>query len=259
MATKRKSLKLQPRAPSMFPFHQSTDELVWLSFPNLHQEDIIPQDLIVQDQPSVGANKIGKAHAHKILSSLNNGEANTSNYDRKKIVRRDTEQKRRQQMAILNASLRSLLPVEIIQGKRSASDHMNEAVNYIKYLQNKIEELSMRRNKLRNLSPGNERSENCVVDRVMVHPCWGRVEIIMTGNVKKEGLLLSKVLEILLQEGFRVVSCVSTKANERLFYSIQSEVDNDLEGLDLPGLQRKLNDLILSSRRASESDIVSIC
>lgn len=101
---------------------------------------------------------------------------------------------------------------------------MNEAVNYIKYLKNKIEELSMRRNKLRNLSPGNERSENCVVDRVMVHPCWGRVEIIMTSNVKEEGLLLSKVLEILLQEGFSVVSCVSTKANEMLFYSIQSEV-----------------------------------
>jgi hypothetical protein len=37
------------------------------------------------------------------------------------------------------------------------------------------------------------------------------------------------------------------------------QVSNDLEGLDLPGLQRKLNDLILSSRRASESDIVSIC
>ena len=118
MATKRKSLKLQPRARSMFPFHQSTDELVWLSFPNLHQEDIIPQDLIVQDQASVGANKFGKAHPHKILSSLNNGEAaNTSNCDHKKIVRRDTEQKRRQQMAILNASLRSLLPAEIIQVK----------------------------------------------------------------------------------------------------------------------------------------------
>lgn len=113
MATKRKSLKLQPRARSMFPFHQS-DELVWLSFPDLHlQEDIIPQDLTL-DQPSVvGANKIGKGHPHKILSTLNNGEANTSND--KKIVRRDTEQKRRLQMAILNESLRSLLPVEMIQ------------------------------------------------------------------------------------------------------------------------------------------------
>jgi hypothetical protein len=118
MATKRKSLKLQRRARSMFPFHKSTDELVWLSFPNLHQEDIIPRDLIVPDQASVGANKFGKAHPHKILSSLNNGEAaNTSNCDHKKIVRRDTEQKRRQQMAILNASLRSLLPAEIIQVK----------------------------------------------------------------------------------------------------------------------------------------------
>jgi hypothetical protein len=114
MATKRKSLKLQPRtARSMFPFHRS-DELVWLSFPDLHQEDIIPQDLILDQRPSVvGANKIGKGLPHRILSTLKNGEANTSND--KKIVRRDTEQKRRLQMAILNESLRSLLPVEMIQ------------------------------------------------------------------------------------------------------------------------------------------------
>jgi len=114
MATKRKSLKLQPRtARSMFPFHRS-DELVWLSFPDLHQEDIIPQDLILDQRPSVvGANKIGKGLPHRILSTLKNGEANTSND--KKIERRDTEQKRRLQMAILNESLRSLLPVEMIQ------------------------------------------------------------------------------------------------------------------------------------------------
>lgn len=109
---------------------------------------------------------------------------------------------------------------------------MNEAVNYIKYLKNKIEELSVRKNKLRSLSnlsvlqsPGNERSDNCLLDRVMVNSCWGRVEIIMTSNVKEEGLLLSKVLEILLEEGLSVFSCVSNKANERLFYSIQSEVN----------------------------------
>jgi hypothetical protein len=97
----------------MFPFHRS-DELVWLSFPDLHQEDIIPQDLILDQRPSVvGANKIGKGLPHRILSTLKNGEANTSND--KKIVRRDTEQKRRLQMAILNESLRSLLPVEMIQ------------------------------------------------------------------------------------------------------------------------------------------------
>lgn len=191
---------------------------------------------------------------------MDNDEANTS--CEKKIVRRDVEKKRRQQMAILNASLRSELPLEMIQGKRSVSDHINEAVNYIKHLNNKIEELSIKRNKLKRLSDlsvlslENESSDRNLLDRVILYPSWGAVEIIVISNVEEEALLLSKVLDILLEEGFSVVSCVSTKANERQIYTIQSEV-NDSGCLDLPGLKRKLNDLISLSRLSSGTGLVS--
>lgn len=69
----------------MFPYHQS-DEVVWQfsSIPN--QEDRMPQY---------------------------NDEANT--IINKNIMRRDTERQRRKKMAILNASLRSLLPMEMIK------------------------------------------------------------------------------------------------------------------------------------------------
>ncbi|KAK7823515.1 transcription factor bHLH126 [Quercus suber] len=164
---------------------------------------------------------------------LDNDEANT--IINKKIMRRDTERQRRKKMAILNASLLSLLPMEMIKGKRSASDHTNEAMNYITYLKNKIQELSVRRNELKNLSNLSE-----------VQPCCDGVQILVTTNVN-EGLLLSEVLEILLREGLDVVHCFSSRENERLIYSIQSK-GNDLGCLDLSGLQQKLNDLILSSR-----------
>ncbi|KAI9112062.1 hypothetical protein K1719_016958 [Acacia pycnantha] len=67
----------------------------------------------------------------------------------KKLIRRHTERQRRKEMADLSASLRSLLPLEYIKGKRLASDHLNEAAQYIKHLQNRIEELSCKRNRLR--------------------------------------------------------------------------------------------------------------
>ncbi|KAI9073034.1 hypothetical protein K1719_045013 [Acacia pycnantha] len=67
----------------------------------------------------------------------------------KKLIRQHTERQRRQEMADLSASLRSLLPLEYIKGKRSASGHLNESAKYIKHLQNRIEELSCKRNRLR--------------------------------------------------------------------------------------------------------------
>ncbi|KAL4604305.1 hypothetical protein ACB092_10G184100 [Castanea dentata] len=150
----------------MFPYHQS-DEVVWQfsSIPN--QEDRMPQY---------------------------NDEANT--IINKNIIRRDTERQRRKKMAILNASLRSLLPMEMIKGKRSVSDHTNEAMNYITYLKNKIQELSVRRNELKSLSNLS----------VVVQPCCDGVQILVTTNVN-EGLLLSEVLETLLREGLDVVHC----------------------------------------------------
>ncbi|GMY17414.1 transcription factor bHLH126-like [Fagus crenata] len=237
----------------MFTFPQS-DELLWQFSPIPHQEDFIPQDLI-PDQASLWgsdfANNMGKDLTYQIQ---HNDEANTIN-NTKKITRRDTERQRRKKMAMLNASLRSLLPIEMIKGKRSVTDHMDEAFNYINYLKNKIEELSGRRNELKKLSnlsvlsPGNE--------RVIVHPIRDGVEILVSSNVN-EGLLPSEVLEILLNEGLGVERYLSTRANERLCYTIISQ-GNDLECLDLSGLQQKLNDLILSSRYLYESDIISTC
>lgn len=104
-------------------------------------------------------------------------------------------------------------------------------MNYIDYLKHKIAHLSIRRDKLLEspnssvLALGNERSGKYVLNRAMVHPCSGGVEIvIITSNANEEVLLLSEVLEILLEEGFCVVTCVSTKANESLLYSIKAKV-----------------------------------
>lgn len=86
-------------------------------------------------------------------------------------------------------------------------------MNYITYLKNKIQELSVRRNELKNLSNLS----------VVVQPCCDGVQILVTTNVN-ECLLLSEVLEILLREGLDVVHGFSSRENERLIYSIQSKV-----------------------------------
>lgn len=121
-----------------------------------------------------------------------------------------------------------------LQGKRSISDHMHGAVNYINDLQIKIQDLGTTRDELRkqcNMSTSNTSqlesssttsSGGCVV----VSPCLAGVEILVGTGFQEDGLL-SRVMELLLEEGLNVVSCVSTKVNEEnLLHAINCKVLN---------------------------------
>lgn len=145
----------------------------------------------------------------------------------------------------------------LFQGKRSLADHMNEAVNHIKHLQTRIKELGSQRNDLKiqtSSSPdlssttalglglaGNlimsgcsGRSSsllsagNCSTSRVAVHPCLGGVEIVISYGagdcLQQQGVVLSRLMQILLEQGLTVISCATTQVNKRLVYTIQSEV-----------------------------------
>lgn len=115
-------------------------------------------------------------------------------------------------------------------------DHINEATKYIKHLEKKIKDSGAKRDQLQILSSlstttsshGNGSSSNCSGNYVTV--CcrsMGQVEVILStgGGFDPAGKLqLSNVLKLLLEEGLSVVSCVSTKVNERLLHTIQSQV-----------------------------------
>ncbi|XP_048326788.1 transcription factor bHLH126 [Ziziphus jujuba] len=180
--------------------------------------------------------------------STSDNRTNSSDNDEKKMMRRDNERQRRQQMALLNASLRSQLPLESIKGKRSVADHINEAVNHINNMKNKIEQLTVEKDKIEsslNISTNSPKSEtssdNKQSNSVVIRPCWGGMEIVISGGLSGEDLPLSSVLEVLvLEEGLNVVRCASTKANGRLIHTIQAEVD-DINRVDLSELQQKLS------------------
>ncbi|KAK7391101.1 hypothetical protein VNO78_19462 [Psophocarpus tetragonolobus] len=209
---------------------------------------IIEQDLILRQESVEGSDprqKMAEENQHIILATSDNDE---------KIIRREVEKQRRTYMSILCASLRSSLPFDLIKGKRSASDHIGEAVNYIKILKQNISALQIKRDRLKEMvnsssvKTGVEPDHSgSIVKCVNINLIPGGVEIAMCSGFKKGSSPLSELMEILLQEGCDVVSCVSTHANGRIFYTVKSEVE-DLTRLDLDKLQNKLDQAILSSR-----------
>ncbi|CAK7337144.1 unnamed protein product [Dovyalis caffra] len=221
----------------MFPFQQSSDELWSQISSNPYQEDIDQDQDLILDQDSLHGtsnlttSSVEVQQTHEILAATNaNNRSGNIVCDEKKVTRKEIERQRRQQISTLHASLRNLLPLESIQGKRSMSDHMNEAVKYIEHLKGNIQGLSVKRDKLKNLSnssafeQGTEIADHNLLDSVTVRQYLGVVEIVVSRGSGEEGILLSRVLEAVLEEGFDVAS--------------------NLNCIDADGLQRKLNDVI---------------
>lgn len=174
-----------------------------------------------------------------------------SNGNKEKIkmtAHRDAERLRRKEMAELYASLRSSLPLEYVKGKRSICDHTNESVNYIKKLQKNINELSIKRDRLKNMANSTANTEgsteSCSSGRITASLCWGGVEILIHSGSEEVGFPMSRVLEILVEEGLDVVSCVSTQMERKLLHVIKSEV-SDTTCFDLSTLEEKLAEVII--------------
>ncbi|XP_060215407.1 transcription factor bHLH126-like [Lycium barbarum] len=213
--------------------------------------------IITPNQFQTNCDRLYKLSASSGSSNLDDDtkkglRSDESNKLKKKVVHRNVERQRRQEMANLVASLRSLIPFEFIKGKRSTADRVQVAMNYIKQLQKNIEELDNRRKKIKNISldDQNKSSTNYVHNHnsncVTVNKCEDGMEILINVNNshKEEIFSLSKVLRWLLEEGLNVASCVNSKQDEWTLIRIQCQVSEISSGVTAAGLQKKLTDVI---------------
>ncbi|KAI4340842.1 hypothetical protein MLD38_025643 [Melastoma candidum] len=179
------------------------------------------------------------------------GVDHISHEEARKKMHREVERQRRQGMNSLFCSLRSLLPLGSVKGKRSASDHMNEAFNYIQDLRGQIKGLEVKRDKLRRKSPfvalqmDSSGSGATPVNCFCVHPYLDGIEVVIRGEFNEQEFPLSRVLLLLAQEGVQVVNCMYTRNNDIAIYTIKSEACVG-GSFDIAGLQWKLGQLLNS-------------
>lgn len=240
----------------MFPL-QRGNELVIQFSNSLHPQHKISEDLILDDDHDNNSplvpysdKKLRSTRPKKLFYEPGGTSHDNSNEEyAKKMIHREIERQRRQEMATLHASLRSLLPLEFIKGKRSISDQMNEAVNYINHLQKNIKGLSDKRDQLKNKLSMNSSLENHenASSGFIIHQNSGT--LIEISGFSEEGVPLSKLLQLLLEEGLQVIGCLSSQVNGRLLHNVQCEVVNS-DSVDLSELRRKFSNSIPSLRRS---------
>ncbi|XP_076908778.1 transcription factor bHLH118-like [Bidens hawaiensis] len=260
----------------MFSF-QHGDDLVFRQIPLIssQQQATNQQDLVVKVHDHVpmegGTNnnispvstKARKLQGGQSPSSKPNSattdqgveDSTKDEYTQRKLAHREIERQRRRDMAELYASLRGLLPLEFVKGKRSTSDHMHQAVNYIKHMQENIKVLSAKRDSIKKFVeagvPGpvtNTKKENTtdlLPNTISISSCDGGVQIVVNSCLIEDGFPLSRVLKAISDEGYNVISCSCTKVKQRLIHSIQSEVnDNNPVSTDLSVFQQRLSTVV---------------
>ncbi|KAG6411300.1 hypothetical protein SASPL_129380 [Salvia splendens] len=213
----------------MFPFQPSHDELGF-GIPTTSQSCQIQDDMNMDYhflEPnlinfSVGSND-GEVSKRTDLELCEKRRKERSNHgcNSKKVMHREVERKRRQEMSQLYASLRSHLPHHLLKGKHSVCDQIQEATSHIKKMEKNIEELKGRRNKLKSTSSGGK-DESSNGGDVTVDIVSDGVEILISHSIERsDDFELSQVLAELQRSELDVIHIFSSRINERFVHKIQ--------------------------------------
>lgn len=159
------------------------------------------------------------------------GSVTTGKRNRKMI-----ERGRRKEMKFLFSQLRSLLPEENLRGKRTVSEQVLGAVNYVSHLQRKIEELSAQRelmkvNSYENAEFSFQKFCNKTPQRVGSDGEFPAVKINFVGSgvqiwtyALEHEIAYSDILLTLEQRRLEVVNAASSAINNKVYHTIHAKV-----------------------------------
>jgi len=107
------------------------------------------------------------------------------------------------------------------QGKRSISDHIEEAVHYIKDLEKNVKELGAKRDQLKN-SDGSTTlsgsSSSSLPGNVTIREFDAGLQVEITVGYDDDVFPMSDAIQVILEEGLDVVSCTSSRIGDRYFH-----------------------------------------
>ncbi|GLJ55125.1 hypothetical protein SUGI_1183080 [Cryptomeria japonica] len=205
--------------------------------------------------------QVNPSYMENMANSTHSKEKETIVHPTKQVTHKVIEKKRRREMNDLYSQLRSLLPHESLRGKRSISDQLLEAVNYVRHLEQQIRDLTKQKDN-RNIGSVFSRALEVSVTLEFNKsgegfPCVktklvGSASIQISINAFKSPVALSGLLLVLEEAGLEIVTAASFATSERFFHVVYTKVANPNPN-NIDELCVKLRHLIME-RKSQDGD-----
>ncbi|XP_057836892.1 transcription factor bHLH36-like [Cryptomeria japonica] len=250
--------------PYFTTFHSNNDEsennelLKFNSLPSsyLFQHTHLQEcnENVVEHYQNISSNPDGNPRYLETLGkSIHSKGKKPVAHPAKKVVHKVTERQRRKDMNSLCSELRSLLPQESLKGKRSLSDQVLEAVNYVRYLENQIKDLTKQRDDI-NTRAVCYKGVNIPEPLQLLGSDEGfpSVKIISLGsatfqvtiNALKSQIALSDVAVALEEARLEILSASFSSISESVFITVHTKASYP-KATNMEGLYVKLRHLIM--------------
>ncbi|XP_061987711.1 transcription factor bHLH162-like [Populus nigra] len=163
-----------------------------------------------------------------------------------KTERKVSEKNRRNQMKTLYSKLNSLLPDKESREKQPLPDQIDEAMSYIKSLEEKLEET---KEKKESLTFATSKSPKLI----KIQETGSALEIVFTSGLDNQ-FLFYEIISILHEEGVEVVSANSQALGDSFFHVVHAQMKESADGLGAARVTGRLNGLINGSTSEIELD-----
>ncbi|KAM1114255.1 hypothetical protein ACFX15_046177 [Malus domestica] len=199
---------------------------------------------------------------------MNNNQASQSSST--KVERRVVEKNRRNHMKLLYSNLFSLLPNQNPKEPLSLPEQIDEAINYIKSRESKLQKSKEKKESLvgtrkrshatsfvnvESMKPNNlsiESGRSTKAPQIQIHETGSTVEVVLTSGLDNHQFIFYEIIRILDEEQADVVHASFSTLGDTTFHVVRAEMHKSVLDFGAARITEKLNRFVNGSTSDQE-------
>ncbi|XP_010272432.1 PREDICTED: transcription factor bHLH36-like [Nelumbo nucifera] len=162
-----------------------------------------------------------------------------------KVDRRTVEKIRRNHMKNLYAELNSLIPSHGTKETMALPDQIEEATNYIKMLQQKLERMKEKKASIMGLEGiTSGMMVRAKSPHIEIHDMGSALQAVLVSGLDHHQLLFYEIIRLLHDEGAEIVSASFSVVDNSVFHTIHAEVGESTQGFEGTKISRRLQNFV---------------